>query len=124
MEKKLQKKVFVFQIIAFEMRVENSNILEQDTCHQMPMCSQTPQRFHLTLGETFSKSAYLGMMKKMIKRSHGDFASIWDAFTCFLSKRVMKRRFLESGLTKIFRVSNFGNALAMTINFFFKIFEI
>ena len=43
-----------------------------------------------------------------------------DAFTCSLSKRVLKRSFLESGLTKIFTVSNFGNTLAVTIMFFPK----
>ena len=31
MEKKLQKKVFIFQIIAFELEVANSQNLEQDT---------------------------------------------------------------------------------------------
>ena len=31
MEKKLQKKVFLFQIIAFELEVANSQNLEQDT---------------------------------------------------------------------------------------------
>ena len=43
-----------------------------------------------------------------------------DAFTCSLSKRVLKRRFLVSGLTKIVAVCNFGNTLGMTIIFFFK----
>ena len=60
------------------------------------------------------------------KRSHGDFAIIWDDFTCWLSKRVLKRRFSESGLSKIFKVSIFANTLAMTIILFFKMsfFEI
>ena len=57
------------------------------------------------------------------KRSHRDFVSIWDAFTCWLSKRVLKKRLLESGLTKIFTVSTFGNTLAMTIILFFKTFK-
>ena len=48
MEQKLQQKVFVFQIIAIEMGVEDSQNLEQDTCHRMSMCSETPQRFRLT----------------------------------------------------------------------------
>ena len=58
------------------------------------------------------------------KRSDGDLASILDAFTCWLSKRVLKERFLESGLTKIFTVSSFLNTLAMTIILFFKMFKI
>ena len=67
MEKKLQQKVFVFQIIAFEMGVENSNNLEQDTCHRLSICLKTPLRFRLTLGETFSKSTSLRLMKNMKK---------------------------------------------------------
>ena len=56
--------------------------------------------------------------------SHGDFASICDTFTCWLSRRVLKLRFLESGLSKIFTVPNLGNTLAMTIILFFKMFKI
>ena len=33
---------------------------------------------------------------------------------------VLRRRYLESGLRKIFTVPNFGNTLAMTITFFSK----
>ena len=52
------------------------------------------------------------------KRSHGNFGGLLDTFTCWLSKRFLKRRFLESFLTKIFTVFNFGNTWAMTIIFF------
>ena len=55
---------------------------------------------------------------------HVNFARICDAFTCWYSKRVPKRHFLDSGLSKIFTVSNFGNTLAMTMILFFKIFKI
>ena len=44
-----------------------------------------------------------------------------DAFTSSLTKRVLKRRFLEIGRTKIFKVRNFGNTLGV---FFIKIFKI
>ena len=43
-----------------------------------------------------------------------------DAFACSLSKRVLKGRFLASGLTDIVIVCNFGNTLAATITFFSK----
>ena len=52
--------------------------------------------------------------------SHGDLASIWDAVTCWLLKRVLKRHFFESGLNRIFTASNFRNTLAMTIILFSK----
>ena len=67
MEEKLQKKGFVFHIMAFELGVSNSQNFEQDTCHRMSMCSQTPLKFHLTLGETISKLTSLRMMKNIIK---------------------------------------------------------
>ena len=38
MEKKIQKKFSVFQIIAFELAVANSRNIEQDTCQHQPMC--------------------------------------------------------------------------------------
>ena len=62
--------------------------------------------------------------KTLQKCSHGDFASIWNAYTCWLSKRVLEPRLLESGLNKIFTVCNFGNILAMTIILFSKLFKI
>ena len=60
----------------------------------------------------------------MIKALSADLASIWDASTCWLSKRVLKRRFLESGLTKIFTVCNLGKTLPKTMVLLFKRFKI
>ena len=64
MEQKIEKNIFVFQIIAFELGVANSHNLEQDTCRRQSMCSETSLRFHLTLGETYSKSTSLRMIKE------------------------------------------------------------
>ena len=58
------------------------------------------------------------------KCSDGDFWSILDTFTCWLSKSFLKRRFLESFVTKIFTAFKFGNTLPMTTSFLFKIFKI
>ena len=57
------------------------------------------------------------------KCPHGDLASISDAFTCRLLKRILKRLFLESGLSRIFTVSNFRNTLAVTMILFSKSLE-
>ena len=38
MEQKIEKKFFVFNIMAFEYGTENSHNLQQDTCHRQPMC--------------------------------------------------------------------------------------
>ena len=58
------KTVFVFQIIALELGVANSRNIQQDTEHRQAMCQQTHLRFHLTLGEIFSKPNSLRKMKK------------------------------------------------------------
>ena len=49
---------------------------------------------------------------------------IRDTFTFWLSKRVPKRCFLQSNMTKFFTVCNFGNKLAMNIIFLIKLFKI
>ena len=64
MEQKIEKKLFDFQIIAFELGVANSRNIQQDTGHRQAMCQQIHLRFHLTLRETFSKSTSHRMMKK------------------------------------------------------------
>ena len=64
MEQKIDKMFFIFQIVAFELRVVNFHNLEQNTCHQQSMCEHLPLIFHLKLGETFSKSTSMRMMEK------------------------------------------------------------
>ena len=59
--------------------------------------------------------------KTGLESSHANLASIYDAFTCWLPKSVLKRCSWESFLTKLFTVYNFRNALAMTIIRMFKI---
>ena len=59
--------------------------------------------------------------KRWRKCSHFDFRNTSDAFTCLLSKRVLKQPFWESGVSKNFKVCNFGNTSAMTIILFLKI---
>ena len=38
MEQKIEKKIFIFQILAFELEVGNSRNIQQDTCHRHSMC--------------------------------------------------------------------------------------
>ena len=58
------------------------------------------------------------------KCSHEDFTSVWYRLTCWLSKDVLRRRWIVSGVTKPRRVANFGNKWAMTMFFFLKLFKI
>ena len=56
--------------------------------------------------------------------SHEDYTRVWDPLTCGLSKGVLERLLLESGLTKSFTVCNFRNKEAMKMIFFFKMLKI
>ena len=58
------------------------------------------------------------------KSSHEDFTTVNNRLTCWLSKDVLRRRWIVSGVTKPYTVVNFGNTLAMTLFFFLKIFKI
>ena len=71
-------------------------------------------------GDIFQNNFSENDEKTWEKPFHGDLASICDAFKCWLSNPVLKQRFLESGLTKIFTVPSFLNTLAMTIILFSK----
>ena len=77
MEQKIEKSFFVFEIIGLELGVANSHNLEHDPCHRQSICEQTPLRLHLTLGETFSKSSSMRMMKKHDKSA---VMEIWQVF--------------------------------------------
>ena len=116
MEQKIGKKFFVFEIITFELGVASSRDIDHDTCNQQPMWDNAR-------GDIFQINFPQNDEKKWYKASHGDFASIRDTFTCWLSKRFLKRHFLEGCLTKTFTVYKFGNILAMTIIFFIKMFK-
>ena len=82
------------------------------------MCQQAPQRFQISIREIFSNSFSFRMIKKYDKGCHDDFTMAWDPLPCSLPKDVLKRRFLESGLTNFLTVSNLGNTLVISIIFF------
>ena len=81
MEQKIEKNVLVFQIIAFELGVENSRKIEQDTCHRQSMSQQTPVRFHVRLGETFSKSTLIRFMKKHHKTPLMEILKVFETLS-------------------------------------------
>ena len=64
MEQKLEKWFCVFQIYVFALGVAKSLNLEHDTCHRQSVCEKTLLRIHVQLGEIFSKSTSLRMMKR------------------------------------------------------------
>ena len=60
----IDKKFFVFHIIAFEYVVLNCCYQEENTCHWQSMCSQTVLRFILSLKETVCNSITFTMIDK------------------------------------------------------------
>ena len=79
--KKLKIKFFVFRKIASHFGVANSQNPEQDICHRQSIRKQKPPRFDLTLGETFSKSITLRMMKKHDKTALREISQVFGTLS-------------------------------------------
>ena len=62
--------------------------------------------------------------KNMVKVLSWSFYWFWYRWICWVSKDVLRRRWIVSGVTKPWTVANFGNTLAMTIFFFLKLCKI
>ena len=90
MKQKIERKFFVFRILAFQLGVANSHNIELDTCHWQSMCSQTPLRFHVTLGETFSKSAINKILKKHGKSTIMEISQLFWTLSHVHSLRVFR----------------------------------
>ena len=75
-------------------------------------------------GDVFEVILVRSDQKIWSKYSLADFTIVCHPLTCWISKEVLKRRFLESGLTKSLTVFNFRNSIAMTIIFYWKMFKI
>ena len=88
MKQKIEKKLFVFQIIAFELEVAYSRNVQQDTWDWQAMCQQIHQRFHLTLWETFSKSTSIRILKKDEKSALMEISQIFGTLSHVDCQRV------------------------------------
>ena len=88
------------------------------------MLTNIPKILNLKKGESFQIIRPESDQKIWSECCHADFTSVWDHLTCWLSKDVLKQRFLESGLSKSLTFSNCENTLAIMIIFFSKIFKI
>ena len=89
-----------------------------------PCVNKNPMISNFYQGDIFQIISPHSDEKIWWKCTHEDFTSVWYRLTCWLSKDVLRRRWILSGVTKPWTVANFGNTLAMTIFFIWKIFEI
>ena len=64
MKQKVWQKLFVLNIIPFQLGTTNSKNPEHYNCHWQSMCYETPLRFNISLREIFSKSGSPIVMKK------------------------------------------------------------
>ena len=125
MQEKNLSKLLVLKIIAFELGPRNSHNLEKYICHWQSMYYETPVRFSISLREIFSKSGSPRVIRKYNESALMQILTrLWDSLTCWLSKGVLERCFLESGLTKSFTFCNFRKKVGMAIILFFKMFKI
>ena len=67
MEHMTDLKLLVLKVTAFECWTENCHSPQQDTCHWLSMCSETPLRFNISLREGYSKSSSPEWWKNMMK---------------------------------------------------------
>ena len=88
------------------------------------MFQNTPMIQHITKRDIFQIRFSQSDEKIWWKCSNVDFTMVWDPLICWLSRGVLKQRFLENGLTKSFTVCNFRNKVAMAIRFFLKSLKI
>ena len=74
----------------------------------------------MSIREIFSKLSPIRVMTKHDKSALLQISQVFGT----LEKDVLKRAFLEIGLTKSLTVRNLGNTLGMTIIFCLKMFKI
>ena len=78
----------------------------------------------MTKEDIFQISFFQSSEKLWWKCPHADSTTVWGFLTCWASKGVLKRSFLEIGLTKSLTLCYFRKEVAMTMIFFFKMFKI
>ena len=64
MKKKIQKKVFVFEVITSEFVALNCLYQEQNTCHRDSVCQETVLRFCISLTETLCQTIDFPVINK------------------------------------------------------------
>ena len=88
------------------------------------MLTNNPLISNFNQGDIFQIISPHSYGKTWPKYSHEEFTSISNRLTCWMSKDVLRRRWIVIGVTNPWTVANFGNTIAMTIFFFMKMFKI
>ena len=88
-----------------------------------PCVNKQPCDSKLQSGRCFPNYFSSQWSKNMVKVLSGRFYLCLEPFNLLTVEDVLRRRWIVSGVTKPWTVANFGNTLAMTIIFFWKMFE-
>ena len=84
MNKKIDKKRFVFEIVTSEFVALSCLDQEEITCHRHSVCSETVLRFCTSLTETFCKIIDFPVINKYGKEVSFKFEQCLGAFTMLL----------------------------------------
>ena len=89
MPKKIQKKFFVFEIIACELVALNCLFYADNVCHWRWMCQQRDLWFCVSIKETFSNSATFAVINKYCKGAAIQIARVFRPIFFVVSLRVL-----------------------------------
>ena len=83
MQKNIEKKFFIFQIIGSELVALNCLNKADNVCHSLSMCYQTDLGFCVSLKETFSIATTFSVINKYCKGSAIEIATVFRPI-CFV----------------------------------------
>ena len=89
MQKKIQKKFFVLEIIVSEFVVLNCLYWGDNACHWLSMCSQTVLGYCVSLKETFSDATTLRVIDKFCKGAAIQIGTLFPPISRVLCLRVL-----------------------------------
>ena len=77
MHQKIQKRLFVFEIIASQLASLYFLYKEQDTCHQQQMFQQAVPRYGMSVKQTFSNSFASAVINKYDKGALVEISTVF-----------------------------------------------
>ena len=122
--RKLRKSFFFWRYLDLNRERQIITIRKRVLVIGSPSVNKQPYDLNFNQGDVFQSISPHSDGKIWQKCSHEDFASVWNRLPFWLSKDVLRRHWIVSGVTKPWTVANFLNTLAMTIFFFLKMFKI
>ena len=120
MQKKFQKMFLVCVIMAFEPFARSYLYYEENSSNRQSTCYQTVIRSHIWLREMFSNSILSWINGKLGQKCHhAEFVGVWDPWTRWFPKVLLKRELSGIQRTTFIAVNDFQDIWAMKLIFFF-----